>query len=104
MYIDLIVLIVSLVFVIIYSKRYQTYIFGFGMIDITFRILTIIKGFIPVKSIQKLIATYIPASVPGIIDKYTSGILNTVLIWVYVLIMAIFLYLVIKVFIKRKKI
>lgn len=104
MYIDLIVLIALIVFVIIYSKRYQTYVFGFGMIDILFRILNIIKGFIPIKKVRELIATYIPASVPGVIDKYTKGILNSVLIWIYVLIMIIFLYLIIKIFIKRKKI
>lgn len=104
MYIDLIVLIVAIVFVVIYSKRYQTYVFGFGMIDILFRILNIIKGFIPSKEVQKLITTYIPSSVPGVINKYTTGIINTVLIWVYVIIMAIFLYLIIKIFVKRKKI
>lgn len=104
MYIDLIVLIVAIVFVVIYSKRYQTYVFGFGMIDILFRILNIIKGFIPIKDVQKLITTYIPASVPDVINKYTKDIVNSVLILVYVVIMAIFLYLVIKIFIKRKKI
>ncbi len=102
-YIDLFVLIVLLVFVIIYSKRFQTYIFGFGMIDILFRILNIINGFIPVKEIRVFIDTYIPASVPGVINHYTTSILNTVLIWIYVIIMAIFLYYVVRIFIKRKK-
>lgn len=104
MYIDLVVLIVAIVFVIIYSKRYQTYIFGFGMIDILFRILNIINDFIPVKEIQEFITTYIPSSVPGVINKYTNGVINTVLIWVYVIIMAIFLYFIVRIFIKRKKI
>ena len=103
-YIDLIVLIVLIVFVIIYSKRFQTYIFGFGMIDILFRILNIINGYIPVKEIRTFIDTYIPASVPSVINKYTSSTFNIVLIWVYVVIMAIFLYYVVMVFVKRKKI
>lgn len=103
-YIDLVVLIVAIVIVVIYSKRFQTYIFGFGMIDILFRILNIINGFIPVKEIRTFIDTYIPASVPGVINNYTKGILNTVLIWVYVIIMAIFLYYIVRIFIKRKKI
>lgn len=104
MYIDLIVLVVLLVIVIIYSKRFQTYIFGFGMIDMIFRILNIIKGFIPSNKIQKLIAQYIPESVPGVIKHYTNGIFSTVLIVVYVIIMAVFLYYIIKIFMKRKKI
>lgn len=103
-YIDLVVLIVLIVFVIIYSKRFQTYIFGFGMIDILFRILNIINGYIPVKEIRTFIDTYIPASVPSVINKYTSSTFNIVLIWVYVVIMAIFLYYVVMVFVKRKKI
>ncbi len=103
MYIDLIVLIVFIVFVIIYSKRFQTYVFGFGMIDIIFRILNIIKGYIPSDEVVKMINEYIPASVPGVISKYTTGVFETVLIFTYVVIMAIFLYYVIRIFIKRKK-
>lgn len=103
-YVDLVALIVLIVIVAIYSKRFQTYIFGFGMIDILFRILNIINGFIPIKEIRTFINTYIPESVPSVINKYTNEIFNTVLIWVYVVIMAIFLYFIVKLFIKRKKI
>ena len=103
-YIDLVVLIVLLVFVIIYSKRLQTYMFGFGMIDILFRILNLINGFIPIKEIKNFINTYIPASIPSVINHYTTGIFNIVLIWVYIVIMAVFLYYIVRVFVKRKKI
>ncbi len=102
-YLDLVVLIVLIVLVIIYSKRFETYIFGFGMIDILFRILNIINSYIPVKEIRSFINTYIPASVPNVINKYASGVFNIVLIWAYVVIMTIFLYYVVKIFIKRKK-
>lgn len=102
-YIDLIVLVVLLVFVIIYSKRFQTYIFGFGMIDILFRILNVIKSFIPSREIVKMINTYVPASVPGVINNYTNGMINTVLTFVYVIIMTLFLLYIVRIFIKRKK-
>lgn len=102
-YIDLVVLIVLLVFVIIYSKRFQTYMFGFGMIDILFRILNLINGFIPIKEVRTFIDTYVPASIPSVINHYTTGIFNTVLIWIYIIIMAIFLFYVVKIFLKRKK-
>lgn len=102
-YIDLVVLIVLLVFVIVYSKRFQTYMFGFGMIDILFRILNLINGFIPIGEIREFINTYIPASIPSVINNYTKGIFNTILILVYIIIMVIFLYYVVKIFIKRKK-
>ena len=104
MYIDIIVLAVLIVFVVIYSKRLQTYVFGFGMIDILFRILNIIKGFIPISDVKELIKEYIPSSVPGVINNYTTGVLNIVFTWIYVIIMAVFLYYVIRIFVKRKKI
>ena len=103
-YIDLVVRIVLLVFVIIYSKRFQTYMFGFGMIDILFRILNLINGFIPIKEIRTFINTYIPDSISSVINHYTKGIFNTVLTWIYIIIMAIFLFYVVKIFLKRKKI
>ena len=103
-YVDLVALVVLIVFVVIYSKRFQTYIFGFGMIDILFRILNIINGYIPIKEVKTFINTYIPESVPSVINKYTKGVANIGLTWIYVIIMAIFLYFIVKLFIKRKKI
>ena len=102
-YIDLIVLGALIIFVGIYSKRFQTYIFGFGMIDILFRILNVLKGFIPSKEIVKIINTYVPSSVPDVINNHTKGMVNTALTFVYVLIMALFLFYIVKIFIKRKK-
>ena len=86
------------------ENKDKTYIFGFGMIDILFRILNIINGYIPIKEIKTFINTYIPESVPSVINKYTKGIANIGLTWIYVIIMAIFLYFIVKLFIKRKKI
>ena len=106
MYIDLIVLAALIIFVIFYGRRFQTYMFGFGMIDIVFRILNIIKGYILSKGIKKIINSYVPASIPDVINKYTKDLnmVNTALTLVYIIIMAIFLYYVIRIFIKRKKI
>ena len=103
MYIDLIVLVVMIVFVVIYSKRLQTYMFGFGMIDILFRILNIIENYIPSGVVKDFVDSYIPSSIPGVISKYTSGTIEMVLCFIYAILMAIFLYYVVKIFIKRKK-
>ncbi len=104
MYVDLIILIALLVFVIIYSKRFQTYIFGFGMIDIFFRILEFLKNNIPISGIKGQISKYVPVSIPNMIDKYTDGTISLLLVWAYVIVMIIFLYYIIIIFIKRKKI
>lgn len=103
-YIDLVVLCVLIIFVIIYSKRFQTYMFGFGAIDILFRILNTIKGYIPIKGVVTFINTYVPSSIPGVISKYTSGMVCMILLFVYAIIMAIFLYYIVKIFTRRRKI
>jgi len=103
-YIDLIVLVILIIFVGIYSKRFSTYIFGFGMIDVLFRILNVINGYIPSNQIRVLINTYVPSSIPHVISKYTNGTFELGLTCLYVIIISIFLFYVVKIFIKRKKI
>jgi len=102
MYIDLIILIVFLVVVICYSKRFQTYIFGFAMTDIFFRVLNFLKNNIPISGIKGELSKYVPGSIPSLIDKYTNSTINMLLTWAYVIVMTIFLFYIIKIFIKRK--
>jgi len=104
MYVDLIILIALLIFVILYSKRFQTYIFGFAMVDIFFRVLAFLKDNVPISGIKGQISKYVPESIPSMIYKYTDGTISFLLIWAYVIVMAIFLYFIIKIFIKRKRI
>ncbi len=104
MYVDLIIFIALIVFVIIYSKHFQTYIFGIGAIDIFFRVLAFLKNNIPIKGIKGYISGYVPESISEVINKYTDGTISLLLIWAYVIIMIIFLYFVIRIFIKRKRI
>ena len=103
-YIDLIVLIFFIVFVILYSKKFQTYIFGFAMTDIFFRVLDFLKNNIPISGLKGELSKYVPESVPSVIYNYTDGTISYLLIWTYVIIMAIFLYFVVKIFIKRRRI
>ena len=103
-YIDLIILIVFIVFVIIYSKKFQTYIFGFAVTDIFFRVLDFLKNNIPISGLKGELSIYVPESIPSVIYNYTDGTISYLLIWTYVIIMAIFLYFVAKIFIKRRKI
>jgi len=103
MYVDLIILIALLVFVIVYSKRFQNYIFGVASIDIFFRVLNFLKNNIPISGIKGQLSKYVPESIPSMIYKYTTDTISYLLIWTYVIIIIIFLYFVVKIFIKRKK-
>lgn len=104
MYIDLIVLIVLILVVIMFFKRFSSFVFFMAIIDMFLRILTFIKYHIGLPDVASLIGKYIPESILAIIDKYTSGLFQTILEWAFVIIMIIFLSYVTKIFIHKKKI
>ena len=89
-----------LIFVII------IFVFFLAIVEIFLRILTFIKNNIGLKDVSNVIGKYIPENMFFIIDKYTYKIpsLCIILKWCFVLIMAIFLGYIIKIFAKRKRI
>ena len=104
MYIDLVVLVVLILLVIMYFRRFSSFVFFVAIIDIFLRILTFIKDNIPLNDVAFIIDKYIPESVLAIVGGYTSGIVYIVISWSFMVIMAIFLGYIIKIFIKKKKI
>lgn len=104
MYIDLIIFIVLLVLVIMFFKRFSSFVFFIAIFDILLRILTFIKDNIGLPDVSALIGKYVPSGILEIIAKYTDGVLTTIFSWIYVGIMAIFLFYICKIFFKKKKI
>lgn len=104
MYIDLVVLIVLIILVVMFFKRFSSFVFFMAIVDILLRILTFIKNNIGLDDVSQLIGKYVPTSIPGIINKYADGVVNTILQWAFVILMCIFLSYIIKIFIKKKKI
>ncbi len=100
---DAIIFLALLVIVIIFFKRFSNVVFFIAICDIFLRILTFIK-YNTVKEIKTFITKYFPENIPAIIGKYAKDDLYTILVWTYVVIMAIFLFYVVRIFIKRKKI
>lgn len=103
MYIDVIILVLILLFVIICFKRFSNFVYAVAIIDIALRILSFIRLNIGVPEISNFIAKYFSSNIPTIINKYTNGILSTIIIWIYVVIFIIFEFYIIRSFIKRKK-
>lgn len=105
MYIDLIVLVVLIFIVVMFFKRFSSFVFFMAIADIFLRILTFVKNNIGLPDVAALINKYIPESIIAIIDKYTSTIpiLNGILRWAFVIIMMIFLSYIVKIFINKKK-
>ncbi len=104
MYIDLILLVVLILVVIMFFKRFDSFVYSMAIVEIFLRILTFIKDNIGLKDVSNLIGKYLPENIFSIINRYSSGIVNTILKWAFVFIMIIFLSYIIKIFIKKKKI
>ena len=106
MYIDLVVLLILLIVVAIFFKRFSSFVFLIAIIEISLRILTFIKKNTGLRDLSKLISKYVPENMFAIIDNYTSSIptLCIILKWCFVIIMTIFLGYIIKIFIRKKKI
>lgn len=103
MYIDLIVIVVLLLIVVFCFRRFSSFVYSFAIIDIFLRILNFIQNNLPVKEIQNLIGKYFPNSIEAVIRGYSSGIIETILMWAYTVLYIIFLSYVIKTFIHKKK-
>ena len=104
MYIDLIVLVILILIVVMFFQRFDSFVLFVGIVDIFLRILTFIKNNIGLRDVSQVIGKYLPENVFHIIDKYSDGIIKTVLNWVFVGIMCIFLFYITKIFMKKKKI
>lgn len=99
---DAIIFIILLLVVIFFFKRVSNTVFFIAIVDIFLRILTFIRDNTFVE-LKKFIGKYFPENIPHIISKYAKGDLYLILVWIYVILMIVFLYYVIRIFIKRKK-
>ena len=99
---DLIILLVLIGIVIFFFRRLRNIIYLIAIVDIFLRIVTFIKSQITNYQIYAFLHRYIPTSIPGILNNYSSGILNTALIWMYVVSMIIFEFYIIKAFFRKR--
>ena len=99
---DLIILIFLIGIVIFFFRRFSSFIYFIAIADIFFRIVTFIKVELTTGDIYAIINKYIPASIPALLDNYSSGLLYTILVWLYVVAMIIFESYIIRTFFRKK--
>lgn len=99
---DVVLLIVLIVAGVCFFRKLDSSVYFISSLDIFFRILTFIKNNLGIKEISNFISNYFPESIPGIIAKYTDGILYTILIWVYVAMFAVFLFYTVRILWKKR--
>lgn len=100
---DAIILILLIIVIGFWFRKLESVVYLIAIIDIFLRILTTIKNNISSTEIYTFLNNYIPSSVPNIIDRHTSGLFNEVILWIYLFVMIIFEYYLIKYFIKKRK-
>ena len=97
-----IVLFIIIILVFFVKKTFSGFIYSVGMIDIFLRLITFLNTNLFGGELRKFISDYIPGSLIEMINSYTNGILATILIWIYVKIMIIFEFYIIKSFFHKK--
>ena len=99
----LIILVVAIIIVGIFFRDFKSVVYFIGIIDIFFRLLHRLIDLINIDAINEFVVKYIPESIEAIINYYSSGILNTVLIWVLFFLYCYFLFYLVKYWLKKKK-
>lgn len=106
MYIDVIVLAILIILVVMFFKRFSSFVFFMAIVDLFLRIMSFIRDNCGLPDLSSLLRKYLPSNVFEIIDKYlVRGTLpNVILKWCFVILMMIFLGYIVKIFIHKKKI
>lgn len=102
MYLDAIIVIALIIASFGWFRRFSKFIYSVAIIDMFLRLMNYIGNNIGIKGFDKWVNNVFPNSIPAIIDKYTNGILSTILQWVYIGIMVFFLFYTIRAFLRKK--
>ncbi len=102
-YLDLIIIGILIVVVVICFRNFKTFLYLFGILDIFLRIVRFVSNNIGSNQISSFLHNNFPASIPSIINNYSSGILNTIINWIYVVLIFLWLICLIKYFFKKRK-
>ena len=100
---DLAIFLILMALVIFFFKRFSSFVYFVAIVEIFLRILTFVKKN-SVPELETLIDKYIPENVLDIVDNYvkTDNIVFTIISWLFVIIMGIFLFYTIRIFFKKK--
>ena len=102
MYLDAVIVVALVIFAVCWFRRFSKLVYAFGIIDIFLRLLDFIANNIGIKPFARWVNKYFPNSIPAIIGKYSSGVIYTILLWIYIVLMVFFLGYTIRTFIRKK--
>ena len=99
---DLVILVVLIGVVIFFFKKFSSFVYFMVIVDIFLRLVHMIAATLKIAEFTSFVVKYIPASVLAIINAYSSGIFNTLLVLGYIIIFVIFEFYTIRIFFKKK--
>lgn len=99
---DLVILVVLIGIVIFFFKQFSSFVYFMVIVDIFLRGLHMIAGALKIAEFTIFVNKYIPLSIPGIINTYSTGIFNSLLTWGYIILFAIFEFYTIRIFFKKR--
>ena len=100
---DLIILLLLVILTIIFFRRLSNVVYVICIIDIFLRILDRLEVMIGVPEFSNLVNKYFHNSILEIINSYTTGIINTILVWLLLITYIVFLFYVTQTFFRKRK-
>lgn len=102
MYIDAIVVVALIIVAFCWFRRVSKTVYAVAIIDIFLRLLNYISANIGIKGFHKWVSAVFPTSIPDLLDNYMNGVVLTVFTWIYVGLMVIFLFYIVRAFLRKK--
>ena len=102
MYIDAIIVVALIIVAFCWFRRFSKMVYAVAIIDIFLRLLNYISANIPIKGFNKWVSAIFPNSIPALLDNYMGGIVLTIFTWIYVALMVVFLFYIIRAFVRKR--
>lgn len=102
MEIVLIILVVAIIVVGLFFKDFKYSVYLLGILEIFFRLIYKIASLLKINELTIFINTYIPSSWESVINSYSSGFINMVLIWALIFLFIYFEWYLIRIWLKKK--
>ena len=85
-----------------FYKKLRNVIYFLGILEIFFRLTHTIADALHIDAFNEFVDGVIPASILSILDKYSSGLLYNVFVWLLIIVFILFESYLIKGFFKKK--
>lgn len=99
---DAFILLVIIVFLMCWYRKFSKVVYGIAMIDIFLRIVDFLTHNLYIRELSDFANKYLPKSIHSVINNYLEGIPAIILVWAYVIIMCVFLFYTARIFIKKR--